>query len=158
MLFPSNGDLQLDKPISRAGFLEILGRSSFGADYKWTGDLNQFTDIDSTHPFAKAVGFFSSKGIIRGYGPENGPWEFRPGQSLTRAEAVKILLLTKGLEPAEIVEGENPVFADTDDWSRVWAETAFAKRLAKGYDEDGVRLFKPHAPLTRAEAFVLMGR
>ncbi len=158
LLFPENGDLELDQAISRAGFLEILGRSYFGEDFKWTGNLNQFRDIDSTHPFAKAIGFFAEKGIVKGYGPDNGPWEFRPGQSLTRAEAVKILLMTKGMSPSDTENAGDPIFADTDDWARPWVEEAFRRRLVKGYDEDGVRTFHPHEPLTRGEAFVLMSR
>lgn len=84
-------------------------------------------------------------GIVRGY--DDG--SFRPDQPVTRAEALKILLLASRLEqPPEVVTLPFPDVT-SDAWYALYVGQAYYFDIIRGYD-DGT--FRPDFPITRAEA------
>lgn len=105
----------------------------------------QFADIDTTHPHFQAIEHLRKEGIIRGYEVE-GKQFFRSLKKVSRAEALKILLLGAEIEISE----KSADFPDvkTTDWFRAYVGTAKKRGLVKGF-KDG--RFHPHAQVTRAE-------
>lgn len=140
-----NGKLHLDRAISRGEFVEMLVLDTHGSQFIRSISSVSFSDLSPGDVFFDTVQFLTQKGVIRGY--EDG--SFRPMQDLSRAEAVKILLATEGIIPAAVEQGVAPMFLDTTGWERPWVEEAARRGIVQGY-EDG--MFRPHVPLSRAEA------
>lgn len=112
--------------------------------------LAEFSDISDLHPNAAAINSLVDQEILLGY--EDG--SFKPDQAVTRAEAVKIVLL--GMEVAideESISGV--IFSDVDesDWFYDYVSTAVNLGIVKGYD-DGT--FLPHQTVNRAEALKIL--
>lgn len=100
-----------------------------------------FDDVDLTDWFAPYVIKAEKEGIVSGY--NDG---FRPNQNITRAEAVKILLLTAGFEIPKI----SSQFEDSISYRWYDEYLAFVKNnnIISGYS-DGT--FRPEYPITRGE-------
>ncbi|MCJ8014566.1 S-layer homology domain-containing protein [Paenibacillus sp. KQZ6P-2] len=106
-----------------------------------------FKDING-HWAKKEVEVLASRWIVNGM--ENGAFE--PGQPVTRAQFAKMLVQAAGLE---VKSTDRHSFHDVpaDHWAADWVEQAAAAGWIKGY-EGG--LFKPSAPITRAEMMVML--
>jgi len=106
-----------------------------------------FKDINSENWFYNYVGTAKELGFIQGY--EDG--SFKPNQSITRSEALKILLKAS----LKNIDTTNPAdFNDVnqDQWYAPYVNWAFEKELVSGYEfgpEKG--LFGPGNTITRAE-------
>lgn len=112
-------------------------------------DTNSYTDVAAGSWYNNAVSTLSAMGILGGY--EDG--SFRPNASITRAEFAKIAVSFFALEGLDC---ENP-FLDVAP-SAWYAESVAAAAeigLIEGY-EGG--LFRPDAPITRAEACTIVNR
>lgn len=112
-------------------------------------DTNSYTDVAAGSWYNNAVSTLSAMGILGGY--EDG--SFRPNASITRAEFAKIAVSFFELEGLDC---ENP-FLDVAP-SAWYAESVAAAAeigLIEGY-EGG--LFRPDAPITRAEACTIVNR
>ena len=110
-----------------------------------------FPDVNESDWFGVYITYAYNQGWIEGY--EDG--EFKPNQPITRAEAIKIILLSH--YTAEEIIGQEATFSDVDI-SAWYAEfVAFAEELGfvSGYtDEDGNKTgeFKPGNNITRGES------
>lgn len=115
-------------------------------------------DNSTTSPFSDVIGHFS-KGFVEWlYDNEivqgRSATTFEPDSPLTRAEMVKIALLTFGYdigtEPSTVA-----AFGDTDStaWYSTYVAAAKQEGIVGGY-EDGT--FRPNAPVTRAEALKII--
>jgi hypothetical protein len=147
-----------DRPVTR---FEILKMALFSTciallPEEQFGDV-RFTDVpkrgrpreSADLTVNRAVIFPAARfGIVEGY--RDG--SFRPDAPVTRAEALKILLAASQLSLHPSLESEGAKqFADVPsaDWFGPVIEQAVKLGLIEGY-EDGT--FRPHAPITRAEA------
>ena len=146
-----------DRLISR---FELLKIALFSSCIKLELDLaaetsNDFSDVprmsrpreSEDRAFIRKVVYTAAAvNIVRGYSDGT----FRPDQPVTRAEALKMLLLASRLElPTDPVEIP---FSDVTDetWSKQFIEQALYHDLVEGYEEDNT--FRPDNPITRAEA------
>ncbi|MEN6487417.1 MAG: S-layer homology domain-containing protein, partial [Smithella sp.] len=107
-----------------------------------------FTDLPADNPLYPFVRYLIDKGIINGF-PDG---TYRPLDSVTRAEAAKVMALAKGLQE---VKGGTPTYSDVPAgyWAFGAIEAATKAGLFKGYP-DGT--FSPDGAITRVEAITLL--
>jgi len=148
-----NGKLHLDRAVSRGDFVQMLVTDTYGENFQRINRPNQFTDVSEEQESFDAIQFLAAMDVVGGY--EDGT--FQPMKSLSRGEAVKILLAADGITPEGINPGVGSIFPDTIGWERPWVEEAVQRGIVSGYG-DGT--FRPHAPLTRAAAakVIVQGR
>lgn len=106
-----------------------------------------FTDIQ-THWAATYIEQLYKMGVVQG----RTPTLFKPDASLTRAELVKIAMITFGYE---ITEGAVPSFTDVSSsaWYAKFIAAAADAGVVSGY---ATGKFKPDAPVNRAEALKIL--
>lgn len=111
-----------------------------------TNAAAHFIDISDDYWAKKEIDFLSSKGIIQGR--DSGEYvEFLPEQSVTRAQAAKMIVLALG--EAESVNRHSSFRDISEDyWAIGWINKAVELGIFKGYD-DGT--FRPENSLTRAQ-------
>ncbi len=105
------------------------------------------------HWAAEPIDIFMRRGFIRGYPDKT----FRPNQSITRAEFVKILDNVYNWSRRSSVGGTKKYFADSAVFG-VFADSisrAVSLRYIKGYADN---TFRPHIPITYQEVEWLMQR
>ena len=95
-----NGDLQLDKTITRAEYSVIICRLM---DLNAAG-VSEFTDVPASHWATGYVNAASQAGVIKGYGDGN----FGPEDSVKYEEAVTMLIRALGYEPLTVSKGSWP--------------------------------------------------
>jgi len=102
-----------------------------------------FTDVDSTHVNAKAIGYLKENNIIGGY-PDGS---FQPGKTVSRVEALKMILLAFNISLTPTAE---LTFSDTntEEWYAPYVARAVKLEIVKGYDNG---TFKPAQTVNRAE-------
>lgn len=115
---------------------------AFGYSYDSTDAASMtFTDVDANHWTANVIGKGQSLGIVDGY----GAGLFRPNQSITRAEAMKMLLNTAGIEVNP--EAASVSFSDVSGWPTKYIEKARELDIVAGNPT-----FRPNDSITRAES------
>lgn len=106
-----------------------------------------FSDVSSSHENYEAITYLAQKGIVNGYSDGT----FRPDATVTRAEALKLILegINSTMEISEIP------FKDvaTADWAYKYISTAYLKSIVSGYP-DGK--FKADNTVNRAEFFKIL--
>ncbi|MCG9969883.1 S-layer homology domain-containing protein [Pelotomaculum terephthalicicum JT] len=109
-----------------------------------------FTDLPVDSSLYPAVRYLVGKNILSGF-PDGS---FRPADSITRAEVARMMVLAKGLTPAN---GGAQTFSDVPGghWAYGVIEAAAQDGLLKGY-QDGT--FNPDGSITRVEATSLLMR
>ncbi|AIQ46358.1 hypothetical protein R70723_11080 [Paenibacillus sp. FSL R7-0273] len=108
---------------------------------------NLFTDVTAEHD--KLTAFFASAGIIQGY-PDGG---FGGTKGLTRAEFAKIMTTVLNLDVT--AAGLTKQSDLKGHWSEQYVNALSKAGYVQGFP-DGT--FKPNAPITRAEAVVMINR
>ncbi|MBI5414935.1 S-layer homology domain-containing protein, partial [Candidatus Peregrinibacteria bacterium] len=137
-----NGTFAPDTPITRSELTKI---ALLMGGYKANGDIfPPFDDIPSRHWAIPYISEAMRRKIVKGY--EDGT--FRPDANVTRAEAVKILLVAARID---VISISSNYFRDVgkNDWFRTFVNFAYFQGIIKGY-RDGK--FHPNQPITRAEA------
>ncbi len=107
------------------------------------------TDIDGYGWAKEAIEYLCENGVMTG----DGDGSFRPGDTITREELVKILIaaFNKGK-----TENASTSFADVmDEWYKPYVETAYAKGIIKGKSETE---FGIGEAITREDASVMIVR
>ncbi len=109
-----------------------------------------FTDVSEGYRYYAAITFLEEHGIIEGYGDGT----FKPDQNVTRAEALKIILLGSGIEIAESETYELP-FSDlqNDVWYLKYINKAYSSGIVSGYDDN---TFKPEQNINLAEVLKIL--
>lgn len=128
-----DGKLVVDKPSTGGG----AGSGNIGGD-------NTATEFKDTynHWAKSAIDKFTQKGYIDGYGDST----FRPDNSITRAEFIKIVNKLYGFEEKSSIE-----FKDVN--SNEWYYEEVSKGMKAGYiDGYGDNTFKPNKDISREEA------
>ncbi len=138
-----------DLPITRAELVKVLVQCAYGSGVSPTED--PFWDVPTDAWYAPFVYKAKKLGWIGGYGDGS----FKPGNYVTRVEAVKMILLAKFLESA--ITGGTISFTDIDwdAWYYKYVAYAVSKGYMSGYkDKYGYPTgkFGPANYLTRAEA------
>jgi uncharacterized repeat protein (TIGR02543 family)/uncharacterized repeat protein (TIGR01451 family) len=107
-----------------------------------------FADISADEPLLPCVHYLTSKGIFSGF-PDG---TFKPAESLTRAQAARIMILAGNIPS---LNNPSPIFSDVDPshWAYGEITAAAAAGLLSGYP-DGT--YKPDNSITRAEAVTLL--
>lgn len=117
-----------------------------------------YGDISSSDWSDDIVNALSNAGIISGYSDGN----FYPGQNVTRAEFIKILvdiylLQNTDAEFSTFDPDEHPFLGiDENDWHRDYMATAYDLGIIEGYKYQDKVVLNPDIDITRSEAAVLM--
>ena len=109
-------------------------------------DAQVFPDVPSTHQNYKAITYLKKNGIIGGYADGT----FKPGNTITRAETLKIALNGAGINTSAYASTAS-MFSDVDDNNTLKQYINYAKYsgIVNGYP-DGT--YKPNNTITRGEA------
>ncbi|MFP7442703.1 S-layer homology domain-containing protein [Bacillus infantis] len=101
-----------------------------------------FSDVRNNDYYYQAVSSLSEKGIIKGFG--NGI--FKPNESVTRAQAAKMLTLALNIKTDHV---KDPGFKDVskNNWAYSYIAALAEQGIVKGYGDQ----FKPNEPITRAQ-------
>lgn len=111
-------------------------------------EMPGFTDVPLAHPNYTAITTLQEEGIINGYEDNT----FRPEQTVTRAEVLKIVLLAMDVKPEAVAQ---TTFSDvsSDDWFAPYVATATSLGIVGGY-ADGT--FQPNQTVTRVEGLKIL--
>lgn len=130
----------------------ILGTSIFNEFLFKTPMVSaSFSDVPETHEHYAAILWLEGRGVIQGY--EDGT--FKPDQEVTRAEALKIVLLGSGIEVPEVIGFDEIYYSDIalTDWFTKYVVKATDMEIVKGYDDGN---FKPDQTINLAEALKII--
>jgi len=121
---------------------KIVATGDFGEVRSLSLRASLFTDVDYSDTHGEAIAYLKENNIVGGY-PDGS---FKPGGTLNRAEAVKILLVGNKIQ----AQVRNNSFPDVpaDSWFLPYVTTAASRGIVKGYT-DGE--FKPGNTISRAE-------
>lgn len=104
-----------------------------------------FADLDVTHPYYYGIYDLYNENIIEGYKRGDESY-FRPTQPITRAAALKILVLAA--KYSTNVDIDSPFPDVKEDWYRPYVLSAYNEEIVNGFN-DGY--FYPGSNVTRAE-------
>lgn len=110
-----------------------------------------FKDVPQNHPYAFAIASLKELGYIKGYNDNT----FRPDQTITRAEALAILvnIINASRQTHAMVYPEAPDSSFTDvpaeSWYKTYVNQGVALKLISGY---GDKTFQPLQPIKLQEA------
>ena len=132
-----------DQEVNRAEALKMFLMGMAVEVQTGAGSETGFNDVDAEEWYADLVGTALDEGIVGGYSDGS----FKPGQSVNRAEAMKMLLLAAKINVS--VPSERP-FSDvgTEDWYAGYAEFAKTYNVVAP-QTDGY--WHGEEPLTRGE-------
>ncbi len=122
-----------------------------------TQPVTSFRDVAANTAVFAAAGYLKNKGIIGGYTDGN----FKPEQTITRAEALKVTLkaleILKKIQPDSGVTTPKKTFSDVKktDWFYSFVEQGASIQLIQGYP-DGT--FQPQNQINVAESLKLVTR
>jgi len=83
-----SGSFEPDKAITRAEFVELVYNMGLLND---AGKNGTFTDVAADHPKAAVVAAAGKAGLVNGYDNGDGTFSFKPDNTITRAEVVKVI-------------------------------------------------------------------
>lgn len=130
-----------DNHMNRAEFVKTLV-IAMGAEIK-SSNSRAFKDVSQYEWFSDYIYTAKTLGIISGYNDNN----FRPNQKVSRAEAVKMVLLATGRSESN---ANDSTFIDVPNyhWAMQWIDTAKVNYIISGYAGNK---FKPDNFVTRGE-------
>lgn len=107
---------------------------------------DSFADVEITHDNYQAIQFFADNGLIEG-NMKDGKRFFRGFDKVTRAEALKVLLLAAQVPPTDI---ESSAFPDVNQnaWYASYVNTSVERGIVEGF-ADG--MFYPGVEVRRAQ-------
>jgi len=147
------GDFRPSRNMTRAEAVVMFSRL-LEEGIKLDGDYinDHYPDLPPTAWYANAVCYMQSLGVLTDYSRDAN---FRPNEPVTRAE-----FATLATHFDEITLTDTNIFADVpnDHWAVKYINSAAAKGWIVGYDEGGVKNFKPEGNITRAEVVTLVNR
>jgi rare lipoprotein A len=129
----------------------LFGFSLFSVGFQGACAIKLFSDVPPENQIFEAVSVLENRGILNGF-PDR---TFRPDQNVSRAEALKIILLSAGVT-INGVATKNP-FPDVpkDQWFAVVTKKGQELGIVKG-NMDGT--FTPFRNVSRAEAVAMLFR
>lgn len=142
-----NGELNLEKPVTRAEFTALLSRTLGIEPEKYEGGIS---DVSADDWYADILWACANKNIMSGSGGA-----FRPNDFITREEMAKMLVCAYGKEADS---AEKTQFADDDkisDWAKGYVSAAVNLGFMNGF-EDGT--FRPNEAALREQAMAVLAR
>jgi len=138
-----------DDPINRAAMLAMLYRAAKKTPEKVGGC---FPDVQEGSWYEFTVCDAAKDGYVQGYSAADGKKTFKPGQPVTRAEAIKLTLVILGIPEADLSRVVN-MYGDigASDWHARYIHTALAHHILPISGQDG-DAFHPGQMLERGEA------
>lgn len=106
-----------------------------------------FLDVTEQHWFYESVNALCKKGIING----KSETEFMPGDNISRAETIKLIVSMLNLDTANVDCDFDDV--NNNEWFYPYVSAAVNNHLANGIGE---KLFDPNAPITRQDLAVML--
>ncbi|MFC1810888.1 S-layer homology domain-containing protein [Patescibacteria group bacterium] len=134
-----DGNYEPDAPILRAEAIKMI-MVAMGFE-PVTCEASLFADLNSDDWYCGIVTKAYKKGVVKG---ENG--YLYGARNINRAEAVKILIMIKGIEPPSLTENPFPDVSYTE-----WFAGYIYKASKLGYVEGVNGYFQPDRDITRAE-------
>ncbi len=113
-----------------------------------------FSDVSEDHWATQSISVLACKGLVSGY----GDGAFRPEASLTRAEAVVLLVNAKGVgQGLEELKNVECIFRDVEDghWASAYINLAWERGLVSGYPDGS---FRPEQQVSRLEFTTMLIR
>ncbi|MCT4592360.1 MAG: S-layer homology domain-containing protein [Candidatus Gracilibacteria bacterium] len=135
-----SGKFEPNLAITRGEFIQ-MAVDAFRKEALPVVAFNPFVDVPKNLNISAHVLYAKNKGVVNGYSDKT----FRPDSTITRAEAVKILLGLKGINTISTTS----VFKDLDSWQIPFVEKAKSMGVVKGFSDTE---FKPNDNLTRAQS------
>ncbi|GHV45414.1 hypothetical protein FACS189492_2730 [Clostridia bacterium] len=114
-----------------------------------TDAASAFSDVVSGYWAYDDISALKAKGVLSGY----GDGMFRPDDTVTREEYVKMIIVLFGLEDKSASSYFYDVF--DSDWFYPYVSAAFEKGIVKGSDKG---MFGVNAEITRQDAAVIASR
>jgi len=145
----NDGTFKPDQVISRVEVLKVALKSSNRQILPTKGMLS-YTDLDPNAWYIPYIATAQQNGITQGY---IGGY-FRPAQNVTRAEFLKILLLSSPVSLNPTVNNAPYSDVNTTDWSAVFAQFAKEKNLLPSTAHG----FKANEEITRGEVAEIIYR
>lgn len=121
-------------------FAQAVATTSSGTQVVATG----FSDVSRTHPNYTAITYLNQAGVVGGYADGT----FKPGNSINRAEVLKIILKGSGIDADAVFEAGFPDVAE-GDWFAPFVMKGKTLGFVKGNDVDGT--FAPGRQVNLAE-------
>jgi len=92
-----------------------------------------FPDVSTDNKYFTAIEYFKEKNVIQGY--TDGT--FRPDQEATRAEALKIILLSSNIAVDSVLPEDTNIFPDVKplDWFYPYIKKAKTMNIVEGYKD-----------------------
>ncbi|MBE6597941.1 MAG: S-layer homology domain-containing protein [Ruminococcaceae bacterium] len=111
-----------------------------------------FTDVDQ-HWAKSYITYLVEKDVLNGYKQDDGTYMFKPEDTVTRAEFIKMMDETFGLTETANISGKYNDVKPED-----WYYEYFAKAVAQGYIHNYGNTATPNGALSREEATSLLVR
>ena len=148
------GDFRPEKNMTRAEavvmFSRLLAESmDLTVDYYKS---EYYPDVPRKEWYANYVCFMHSLGVLADYSRDE---KFRPDEPVTRAE---FATLASHFDNLTLTSVNNFTDVPDDHWAVKYINSAAAKGWIIGYNEGGVKTFKPENNITRAEVVTLVNR
>lgn len=145
----NENEFKPDKEISRAEFLKIvLMAAGVATPATVQAEEIEFVDMKADDWFATYVETAVQMGIVEGYKDKKGRKTFKPNANISRAEAVKILVVTFNLSVDALPDAGFPD-VPTGSWFSPYVNRVFMDGIVSGYANGK---FGPNDNLTRAQA------
>ena len=107
-----------------------------------------FSDVPATHKNSYAIRILKDANVVSGY--DDGT--FKPDQSVSRAEAVAIILKATGISSTKTTAKLPFTDVTQDSWYFPMIQKGVAMKKLRGYDD---KTFRPNNPVTLPEALAL---
>jgi S-layer homology domain len=111
-----------------------------------TPSTPSFRDVPASNPFYTFIETARSHGVISGYSCGTNCYEFRPYNTVTRAQTCKIIVIAFNW-PIDLTNGPHFTDVPPTDTFYAYVETAFNRNIISGYGST----FRPGNPVTRAQ-------
>ena len=146
-----DGTFRPEVCVNRAELVKMVS-GSVGVLSGSLGQTRSYVDVNPIDWFYRFVMDASSYGWVQGY-PDG---TFRPGNCVTRAEAIKVAMVANNLQT---VLGQGSYFADVNpnDWFYGFVNTAYVKQIV-GTSHVYNSQFRPNESMTRAEVAEMLYR
>jgi hypothetical protein len=141
-----DGTFRPDALINRAEVAKLVALWKDKTSGQTACKTNMFTDVSCTEWYTGYVIYLKTKGIVEGYYDNT----FRPSLSITRAEALKMIVYIADLQNSTDITNATLSVKDiaSDAWYRNVVLIGTKLSIISGYP-DGT--FRPDKPITRAE-------
>ncbi|MEK9156667.1 MAG: S-layer homology domain-containing protein, partial [Patescibacteria group bacterium] len=136
-----------DESLNRAEAAKIVALL-FGYDVEDSVTVTSYPDVAADQWYAPYIEALSGEGVLEGY----ADGYFRPEQTVTRAEALKMALYAAGITVPEVADDAELPFTDLYGYEWYVDVVVHGVNLGviEGYVEDDT--FRPNNEVTRAEA------